>query len=74
MLVKLVTKAHVVSTRILPGGKFELVLDVAHGDVADLFSVPGEPEDIEKTDALCGAFLGVGTRGGFSVCSMSFPG
>ena len=63
MLVKLVTKAHVVSTRILPGGVFELVLDVPRGDVANLFSVPGKPEDIDTTAALKGAYLGVGDRG-----------
>jgi len=74
MIVKLVTKAQVVTTRVLPDGEFELVLNVAHGDVADLFSVSGEPEDFEKTDALCGAFLGVGNRGGFSVCSMGRRG
>ena len=76
MRVKLVTDAQVVTTRILPSdgtrrAKFELVLDVPHGSVADLFALSDGPDNTAPIGA---AFLGVGERGGFSVCSMGGRG
>ena len=68
MLVKIEIDAQVITTEIKPGGKFVVILDVPHYSVATLFSVPGNSlEDFEANDALHGAYLAVGERGGFSV-------
>ena len=68
MLVKIEIDAQVITTEVKPGGKFEIILNVPHGEIASLFAVKGGTlEDFKANDALHGAYLGVGERGGFSV-------